>query len=140
MNEPGRSNRADQGNSANTRKAADSIGSHWAGQIYITSLPIAQGIPVSLRTGRKERQAHRALRHLDVSGRREHGLQGRPPPVGGVVAGRRLKGFRRLNLPANWRARPASSAQVLLPQPENFLQFMRRLWAPARQWALGTRV
>ena len=29
----------------------------------------------------------------------EHRLKGRPPAVGGVVAGRRLKGFRRLDLP-----------------------------------------
>ena len=32
------------------------------------------------------REANRALRHLDVSGRREHGLQGGPSPMAGTSA------------------------------------------------------
>jgi hypothetical protein len=54
-------------------------------------LPVAQGIPVSLPTRWKGRQANRAMRHLDFSGCREHGLQGRFPAMGGAVAGWRLR-------------------------------------------------
>jgi hypothetical protein len=39
----------------------------------------------------KRREANRALPHLDIPSRREHGLQGRLPAVGGAVAGWRLR-------------------------------------------------
>jgi hypothetical protein len=43
--------------------------------------------PVSLRTRWKGREANRALRHFDVSSRREHGVQGRISPTGAPAAG-----------------------------------------------------
>ena len=58
-----------------------------ARQIRGSPLPVAQGIPISLRTGRQGWTANRAPRHLDISNRREHGLQGRLSPMGGPAAG-----------------------------------------------------
>ena len=89
----------------------------------VSTLPVAQGISIGLRTCREERQADRAVRHLDVSGRREHGVQGRVSPMGAIAAGRRLK----IGPTANWQARPSVGGSSLTPQPENFLQFVRRL-------------
>jgi hypothetical protein len=43
-----------------------------------------------MRNGGEVWQADRAVRHFDVSDRREHGLQGRCPPMGGPPADRRL--------------------------------------------------
>ena len=52
-------------------------------------LPSAELSPCA-PSRRKIRQANRAVCHLDVSGCREHGLQGRVSPMGAPVAGWRL--------------------------------------------------
>ena len=72
------------------RKVAGPTSGQRARQIRGSPLPVAQGIQVSLPTRRKEREANRALRHLDLPSHREHGIQGRFPPMGTLVAHRRL--------------------------------------------------
>ena len=71
---------------ADRRTTAGRAASQRARQVRCSPLPVAQGIPVSLPTRRKRRQANRALCRLDFPSRREHGLQGRISPMGGFAA------------------------------------------------------
>jgi hypothetical protein len=54
-----------------------SIGTRRARPICFSSLPVPQGVSSDLRDGREVREANRAVRHLELPGRREHGFQGR---------------------------------------------------------------
>jgi hypothetical protein len=64
--------------SAECRAAASTTSGQRARQIRCSPLPVAAGIPVRVPTRREEREANRALCHLDLPSAREHGLQGTP--------------------------------------------------------------
>ena len=138
MNEPGRSNRADQGHAANTWK---SCWLYW-NPANRTDLPRTStdraGNTGQLANG----QERAASPSSDASSRRfrlPRAWASRATSASGRnCCGSEIEGPQKIGPTANWRARPVSPAQVLLAQPEEKnLQSVRRLWAPARQWALG---
>jgi hypothetical protein len=42
--------------------------------VCFSSLPIQEGVPAGVRNCRQVRQANRAMRHLELPDRREHGI------------------------------------------------------------------
>jgi len=61
-----------------------------ARQIRGSPLSIQEGILTGMRNSRQIGQANRAVRHLKLSNRREHGLQGRLSPMGAINPGWRI--------------------------------------------------
>jgi hypothetical protein len=74
----------------NAGSVAGPIAVERARQVCGSPLPVTPGIPLPLRASRKERQADRAMCHLDLPSCGEHGIQGRLPAVGGTAANWRL--------------------------------------------------